>query len=189
MDPESLEKLSILIVDDNSYMRKIIRTILSGLGIRSVIEAETVDEAFQKMTSDVPSLVITDWAMPGQDGIALIRMLRDEMTSPDPFIPIILLTAYTEKKHIIAAIRAGVNEVLSKPISASALLSRLEAIVFSPRPFIRTETYFGPEPRRHERDELATKRVVPPEVRTLEAKPQPETSNAPDQSNSNILLI
>ncbi len=147
MSVADFQLISVLVVDDNSYMRRIVRTMLGGFGMRIVFEAETVDDAIALAGRDMPDIVLTDWYMPNRDGSELVRFLRNEKNSPNPYVPIILLTAYTEKQHVLKAAELGVNEILCKPISATALYRRIYNVLYKPRPFIRTKTYFGPEPR------------------------------------------
>lgn len=148
----NLKNLKCLIVDDNANMRSLLRTILTSLGMRSknIIEAYCVKNAMAALGNGDIDLVITDWKMEPVSGIEFVRQLRNEETSPNPFIPIILLTGYTEKEHVLAARDAGVNEFLAKPISPKELYSRILSIIENPRPFIRTPTYFGPDRRRQD---------------------------------------
>jgi DNA-binding response OmpR family regulator len=76
----------------------------------------------------------------------MVRLIR-QPSHPMAFVPIILVTAHTEKKRILTARNAGVNEVLSKPVSATALYQRISNVVTQPREFIRSEAYFGPKLR------------------------------------------
>ncbi len=148
----NLKNLKCLIVDDNANMRSLLRTILTSLGMRSknIIEAYCVKNAMAALGNGDIDLVITDWKMEPVSGIEFVRQLRNEETSPNPFIPIILLTGYTEKEHVLAARDAGVNEFLAKPISPKELYSRILSIIENPRPFIRTPTYFGSDRRRQD---------------------------------------
>ena len=96
----------------------------------------------------MPDIVITDWAMPIFDGLELTRMIRQPGANANPFVPIIMLTGHSEKKHVMAARDAGITEFLAKPLSAKALYERILNVVMNPRPFVRTKTYFGPDRRR-----------------------------------------
>lgn len=146
----NLKNLKCLIVDDNANMRSLLRTILATLGMRrkNILEAFCVEDALEKLKSSEIDLIITDWRMEPVSGIDFVKRLRNEKTSPNPFIPIILLTGYTELKHVIEARDAGVNEFLAKPISPKELYVRILSIIENPRPFIKTKTYFGPDRRR-----------------------------------------
>ena len=80
-------------------------------------------------------------------------MVRTSPNSPNPFVPIIMLTGYTHVDHVRQARDAGVNEFLAKPVSVKAILTRLISVIEHPRPFVRTKYYFGPCRRRRVDDE------------------------------------
>ena len=141
-------RLRFLVIDDNQHMRRMVRTLLHGFGTRDVIEAEEGASGFEAVTENAPDIVITDWAMPIFDGLELTQMIRQPGTNSNPYVPIIMLTGHSEKTHVAAARDAGVTEFLVKPISAKSLYQRIVNAVANPRPFIKTETYFGPDRRR-----------------------------------------
>ena len=141
-------RLRFLIVDDNPHMRRILRTLLHSFGAREVHEAEDGAAGLEAYSNHGPDVVILDWIMPIFDGLELTQMIRQPDVMTNPFVPIILLTAHTGKRRVLAARDAGVTEVLAKPISAKSLHDRIVATMARPRKFIRTETYFGPEQRR-----------------------------------------
>ena len=82
------------------------------------------------------------------DGLDFVRLVRTAKDSPNPYVPIIMLSGYTEYRRVTEARDAGINEFLAKPISARALYLRFASIIDNPRPFIRTKSYFGPDRRR-----------------------------------------
>jgi two-component system, chemotaxis family, chemotaxis protein CheY len=141
-------RLRFLIVDDNQHMRRILRTLLHSFGAREVHEAEDGASGLEAYSNHGPDVVLLDWVMPIFDGLELTQMIRQPDITTNPFVPIILLTAHTGKRRILAARDAGVTEVLAKPISAKSLHDRIIATVSRPRKFVRTENYFGPEHRR-----------------------------------------
>lgn len=141
-------KIRFLIVDDNSHMRKIVRTLLHGFGAREVFEAEDGAAGLEAYTANQPDIVITDWVMPIIDGIELTHMIRGLDPVSNPYVPIIMLTGYTEKSRVLLARDAGITEFLCKPISAKALYERILNVIVNPRPFVKTKNYFGPDRRR-----------------------------------------
>lgn len=143
-----VSRLRFLIIDDNAYVRRIIRVLLHGFGAREVIEAEDGVAGLESFGLYNPDVVIIDWEMPILDGIELARMLRDPNNSPNAFVPIIMCTAHSEMRRVTQARDAGVTEFLAKPISAKSLYQRIVNTVVNPRSFIRTADYFGPERRR-----------------------------------------
>lgn len=143
-----LEKVKVLVVDDEPFMRKVVRTLLTGMGVRTVMEAPDGMAGLECIRRDMPDIVILDWSMPGLDGPAFVRMVRSPQTFPMPDIPIIMLTGHGERAKVIQAIEIGVNEFLLKPVSTKSLRDRLAAVILDPRPNIRSGQYYGPAPRK-----------------------------------------
>lgn len=144
----SFRRLSALVVDDCAYMRTIVCAILRSVGFQRIGEAPDGAEALNELGIAPYDLLITDNAMPTLDGLELAHMLRTAKDSPAPRIPILMMTAHTERARIIGARDAGVNEIVSKPLSAKTLLDRVIAIVDQPRDWIVSRHYFGPDRRR-----------------------------------------
>ncbi|MGH6727310.1 MAG: response regulator [Pseudolabrys sp.] len=141
-------RLRFLVIDDNAHMRRMLRTLLHGFGVREVHESEDGAAGLEAFTHHVPDIVITDWAMPIFDGLELTQMIRQPCANANPYVPIIMLTGHSEKRRVFAARDAGITEFLAKPISAKSLYERIVNVVANPRPFIKTKTYFGPDRRR-----------------------------------------
>ncbi len=146
-----LEQLHVLIVDDNEHMTMLLAQILRSLNIREISSATDGASAFAKMREHSVDLVICDWNMKPIDGLKFTRMVRRNPESPDPFVPIIMLTAHAEPSRVKEARDCGVNEFLAKPVAPAVLLSRIEAVIDDPRSFIKTKDYFGPDRRRQRR--------------------------------------
>lgn len=147
----NLERLNFLIVDDNKHMRALVKTILLALGVKNTLEADDGADAFKELRHFPADIIICDWNMEPLDGLDFTRMVRTAKDSPNPFVPIIMLTGHTEMNRVVEARDAGIHEFLAKPISAKALYSRVRSIIERPRPFIRTGGmfgYFGPDRRR-----------------------------------------
>ncbi|WP_375283852.1 response regulator [Marinicauda pacifica] len=143
-----LDRLTVLLVDDNSHMLHIVRTMMRGFGIVHIFESRDPAEAIDIARNDSIDLIILDYQMDMLDGLEFTRMLRTAADSHNRFVPIILLTAYTERSRILSARDAGVTEICAKPINASELWRKIAACVNEPRPFVRTKTFFGPDRRR-----------------------------------------
>lgn len=122
--------------------------LLHGYGIREVIEAEDGASGLEMFQTNVPDIVVVDWAMPIFNGLELTRMLRNTDSSINPYVPIIMITGHSDKKRVVEARDAGITEFVCKPLSAKSLYQRIVLSVVSPRPFIRTKTFFGPDRRR-----------------------------------------
>lgn len=143
-----LSRLNMLVVDDNKYMILLIKTLLHSIRVKNVREATDGAEAFMELRQFSADMVICDLQMQPLDGIEFTRLVRTAKDSPNQYVPIIMLTGHTEERFVKEARDAGVNEFLSKPLSAAGLYSRIIEIIDNPRPFIRTSTYFGPDRRR-----------------------------------------
>ena len=141
-------QLRFLVIDDNAHMRRVVRTLVHGFGAREVSEAEDGASGLEIFQSTLPDIVITDWFMPIFNGIELTRMMRNEQSSANSTVPIIMLTGHSEKKHVTEARDAGVTEFLCKPISAKALYARVANCLVNPRPFIKAKAFYGPDRRR-----------------------------------------
>lgn len=148
MSKIAFDRMSFLVVDDNSHMRRLVRSLLHGFGSRQVYEAEDGAAGLESVETYGPDILITDWVMPIFDGLELVQMIRNPESCRHAYIPIIMLTGHAERQRVIQARDAGVTEFLCKPISAKALYDRIYSIVIQPRPFIRTKSYFGPDRRR-----------------------------------------
>ena len=142
-------RLYFLVVDDNNHMRRMVRAILHGFGAREVHEAEDGAAGLETFNNHKPDIIVTDWAMPIFDGLELTQIIRQSGTSPNPYVPIIMLTGHAEKKRVASARDAGVTEFLAKPISPKSVYQRVVNVILHPRPFIKTTTYFGPDRRRN----------------------------------------
>jgi two-component system, chemotaxis family, chemotaxis protein CheY len=138
----------VLVVDDEHYMRKVVRTLLMSIGIRTVYEAPDGPAGLELIRNMAPDVVIVDWQMPGLDGASFVRMVRSPDTFPFPDVPIIMLTGHGERSRVIEAVQIGVNEFLLKPVSSKALQGRLLSVLTKPRPIVQSSGYYGPVPRR-----------------------------------------
>lgn len=146
-----LESIHVLVVDDNAHMRAIIVAILRGIGISRIKEAADGADALEAMRTVTPDLVFLDLNMAQIDGLEFTKMIRTAEDSPSPYVPIIMVTGHSDISKIIAARDVGVNEILTKPISAHSLLERINAVINNPRPFVTTPNYTGPCRRRANR--------------------------------------
>lgn len=141
-------RIRFLVVDDNTYMRRILRALLHGFGAREVLEAEDGAIGIETFIAQQPDVVILDWEMPILDGLEVTRMIRQASLGTNPQVPIIMVSGHTEKRRIAEARDAGITEFLAKPVSSKSLYDRVFSVVANPRPFIKTGTYFGPDRRR-----------------------------------------
>lgn len=144
--------IEVLIVDDNQYMRKVVRNLLVNLGVKNVHEASDGIAGLEAIRTYAPDIVLLDWEMPLLNGAELVRIVRSPGVFPVPEVPIIMLSAHGERWRVVEASRLGVNEFLKKPVSGKALLDRMVSILAKPRAMVRLGDYYGPEPRRHQHE-------------------------------------
>jgi two-component system, chemotaxis family, chemotaxis protein CheY len=142
-----LQQLQVLVVDDNPFMRTIVRGLLNNIGVKSVSEAGDGIAALDKIREDAPDVVVLDWEMPLLNGPELVRIVRSPGIFPTPDLPIIMLSAHGEQRRILESVKLGVNEFLCKPVSAKALFERLISILLKPRASVQLGKYYGPVPR------------------------------------------
>jgi two-component system, chemotaxis family, chemotaxis protein CheY len=145
---ERIQALCVLVVDDNQYMRKMIRNLLVNCGVKDIFEAGDGITALDTIRTLGPDVVVLDWEMPLLNGAELVRIVRSPGVFPVPDVPIIMLSGHGERWRVLEAVQLGVNEYLIKPVSAKALYDRLVTITIQPRPTVQLGDYYGPEPRK-----------------------------------------
>ncbi len=148
MSGYNFSRLTAMIVDDCPPIRILLRGILRELGINRVVECSDGREALQEFPVLDPDVVFTDYMMEGMDGLKLIRAIRNGETSGNRFVPIVVVSAYTEVRDILAARDHGATEFLAKPVSGMMVYKRLKSIIEHPREFVDADSFFGPDRRR-----------------------------------------
>ncbi len=143
-----VHSLGVLVVDDNQFMRKIVRNLLVNIGVREVYEASDGIAGLDAIRTVGPDIVILDWELPLLNGAEFVRIVRSPGGFSVPDIPIIMLSSHAERWRVVEAVRLGVNEYLCKPVSAQHLLERFISILAKPRATVQVGDYYGPEPRR-----------------------------------------
>ena len=143
-----LQSVNVLLVDDNQHMRAITSAILQSAGIRNIKEVSDGAAALDALREHAIDLAIVDFNMFPLDGVEFTRLVRNSPDSADPYLPIIMMTGHSERSRVTEARDAGVNEFVAKPITAKAVFDRIKAVVLRPRPFVKTDGYFGPDRRR-----------------------------------------
>lgn len=144
---EGLGGLKVLLVDDNQHMRAIVGAILKGVGVRDVREATDGAEGLQALRDWPADIAIVDFRMSPLDGVEFTRLVRNAPDSANPYLPIIMMTGFADRPRVEEARDAGVTELVVKPVTARSVIDRLNAVVFRPRPFVKTPDYFGPRRR------------------------------------------
>jgi CheY-like chemotaxis protein len=153
MSGYKFDRLKILVVDDNAHMRKLVTTILQAFGVVQIQEADSGQRAWNVLREFNPDVLVLDWVMENMSGLELVQMLRTNPQTPNPFVPVIMLTGHTSLDNVMQARDAGVNEFIAKPVSVKTMMSRLVSVIEHPRPYVRTSAYFGPCRRRRGAEE------------------------------------
>jgi CheY-like chemotaxis protein len=143
-----MKELTVLVVEDNDPMMSIVVAMLDRFGFGTILTAKDGDEAFSVFQRNRPDLVITDWHMEGVDGVEFIQWIRRNKTSIHRRVPIILMKGYSDHYRIENARDSGVTEILAKPFSAHDLARRIMHVIDTPRDFIESLGFFGPDRRR-----------------------------------------
>ena len=126
--------LKVLVVDDMSTMRRIVKNILKQIGFTDMVEAENGQDALNKLKAEDNGIgfIVSDWNMPVMQGIELLRAIRAD---PDlKHLPFLMVTSEAQKENIIEAVQAGVSNYVVKPFTAEALEVKLEKIFAKTQP-------------------------------------------------------
>jgi len=115
--------MKILLVDDSRTIRNIQKNVLAQLGYKDIMEAADGVEALKLIAETRPDMALVDWNMPNMDGITLVRKIRET----DRQLPLIMVTTEAEKRRVIEAIQAGVNNYVGKPFTAETLAEKINA--------------------------------------------------------------
>lgn len=119
-------KIKVLVVDDFSTMRRILKNILKQIGYSDIEEAEDGNSALARLRQGGFGLVVSDWNMPNMTGLELLKAIRADNVLNN--IPVLMVTAEAKKENVIDAIQAGVNNYVVKPFTAVALKEKIEKI-------------------------------------------------------------
>jgi two-component system chemotaxis response regulator CheY len=139
--------LAALVADESLYMRRILRDMLTRVGIKRVLEAPDGAEALGILSESKPDLVILDWDLAILSGEEFIRLTRTPTTSPAPTVPIILMLSKPRRYAIDRSVSLGVNEIIAKPFSPKVLWSRLDEVINRARPFVQVKGLLRPVAR------------------------------------------
>lgn len=120
------KNMRILIVDDFSTMRRIVKNLLNDLGFTNTAEAEDGNAALAALRASKFDFVVTDWNMPGMTGIELLKEIRADAGLAK--LPVLMVTAEAKREQIIEAAQAGVNGYIIKPFTAATLQEKLGKI-------------------------------------------------------------
>ena len=206
MDPTSNRRydfsgISMLLVDQNRFIRTIVANICRSFGVERVYESDDAPDAFTLMKQTPIDIVVTEWMLEPLDGRDFARLVRTARDSPNPMVPIIMLTGHTQAQYVIEARDAGVTEFLCKPVSSRNLLNRMIHVIERPRSFIKAPGYVGPDRRRRDAEsytglerrketkDAATRKTKTPDGKkstSMEWDLSPQAPKTPGNSQSDI---
>lgn len=150
MGEYDLSKVKVLVAEDYPPMRKLLGQILFELNVGDFQMVSNGQEAVDFLAENEVDLVLLDNVMSPVNGTELTRLIRLGQTKADPMTPVIMVSGETSKDLIVSARDAGVNEFLAKPISTRMLYQRFMNVIENPRPYVRAESFFGPDRRRRQ---------------------------------------
>ncbi|MBI5756191.1 MAG: chemotaxis response regulator CheY [Nitrospirae bacterium] len=119
-------KMKILVVDDFSTMRRIVKNILKQIGFANIEEAEDGNSALARLRLGGYDLVISDWNMPNMSGLELLKAIRSDSALSS--VPVLMVTAEAKKENVVEAIKSGVNNYVVKPFTADVLKDKIEKV-------------------------------------------------------------
>lgn len=142
-------KVDVLIVESTQEMFKLFKMVLTTLGVpaKNIDAAYSQDEGYRKFERKNHDLIISDWLENPTAGIKLIKEIRTNKNSPNKFVPIIMSAGSGHESRVIRSRDVGVNEYLVKPFSAASLAKRITRVIETPRPYVVSTTYTGPDRR------------------------------------------
>lgn len=128
----ALDGLRFGVVEDNPYFRRIVRTMLGGLGVRRLSEAATAEEGWEMLQREAPDILIVDWHLgSAAGGAALLDRIRRCADDRIATQAVLFLSAHSDKRHVLSALKLGANDFLVKPVSARMLYARIRRLVSS----------------------------------------------------------
>ncbi len=151
MQAYDISQLRVLVLEKHLLIRRLLTEVFRECGVPTVMSTADPNDAFDMFCDSQIDIIFTDWCS-GLDGMAFLNRVRQDPTSSNCFVPVVVVTAFTELHNVCVARDNGMTEYLAKPISAKMIYSRLVKVIENNRPFIRTGSFFGPERRRRQQD-------------------------------------
>lgn len=151
-----ISALNILVLEKHVLVRQLLTDVFREFGVPTVQSTSNPDVAWNMFVNFPVDIILSDWTH-GLDGMAFLRKVRQDIQSPNPYVPVIVATANTELSHVLQARDTGTTEFLAKPVSARQIYTRIVSVIESNRPFVRTRGFFGPDRRRHSSRDFAAR--------------------------------
>jgi two-component system chemotaxis response regulator CheY len=169
--PYKLTNIRALIIDENPAMRMLTRTLFLDLGIGMIDMAATADQGWDFYNRFRPDMIFIEWAADDEAMPDFIRKVRGHPDSPMPHVPIVVTTGHSTTERVRKMRDVGASDLIIKPFTMHSLVSHLIHIVETPRAFVRTPYFVGPDRRRREasiaEDRRAAKMPPPPPTTTI----------------------
>ncbi len=143
----NLRELNILVADSSKNFQTLVARILRNFGAERIIESRSGPDALDIVKRQKIDVLLCDVNLPELDGFDLTKQIRQNDSLDNRTLPIFVLTSHTQANNVFRARDSGANMVVAKPVSPTILFDRLHWVAKSPRPFIETEGYFGPDRR------------------------------------------
>lgn len=145
-----LSNIHVLVLEKHRLVRQVMKDVFKTFGVPRIETTDCPMDAFDRFQTNEHDIVLTDWTY-DLDGIGFLERLRKSDETNNPYVPVIVVTANTEVRHVCLARDGGMTEYLAKPISASLIYSRICSVIENHRKFVRTSDFFGPDRRRQQR--------------------------------------
>jgi len=140
----NLERLSVMCVDDNRDAHPILKALLNAMNITDIRFCLDTVEAYEQMERVRPDILLVDFEMRPLGGLGFVKLLRRDPDSPAPEVPILMTTGHKDELRLAAAREAGAHGIVAKPVTARGLYESLAAVIDSPLPIIKSQSYVGP---------------------------------------------
>jgi len=143
-----LANKTILIAETQPFLRAILVDILRNIGISNIHTAGSCPEAITQVRTWLPDAIILDWHLKDGSGMKLAQWVRKSAESPNPEIPMVIITGDTSQEKILHARDCGIDEIIIKPVVPKAVISRVKTIFAAKRDFVSSYSFIGPDRRR-----------------------------------------
>ena len=139
--------IRVLIVDRNAFMRRVLRSVLRTFSVAAILDERHMETAWDTFQATQPDMVFLDWS-PSFNGLAMLKRIRNDKGSINPFAPVIITSSLTEPESVMEARDAGMTTFIARPFSPKLIYDRMCTVTENPRAYVRSDDFFGPD-RRH----------------------------------------
>jgi len=146
----NLKNVTSLIVDRDHYTRGLIAQMLRGFGMESPMLVDNGEQAKAVLTESIPDIVFIEGELSDMPSANLLGWIRRQSKSPLRFVPLIVMSGYTQLRMIATARDGGAHIIVRKPVSPQTLFDRILWVARHARPFLETDKYVGPDRRFHD---------------------------------------